>query len=161
MSSASRLFIISRARHVLYVASPSIQNREYLFWNWISIWNVSSVARSLIMARGRHGHFEWIAFDTEQRFFLCQVLQGCLLFLGLDMFFMLPRLRYRTENIYFETEFLSGMSQVLQGHLLWLRVSMSLWVASLWYRLKVFFILKSIFSLNLSQVLQGCLLFLR
>ena len=40
------------------------------------------------------------------------------------MFFMLPRLRYRTENIYFETEFLSGMSQVLQGHLLWLEVGM-------------------------------------
>ena len=38
------------------------------------------------------------------------MLQGCLLFLGLDMFFM--------ETNDFETKFLSGMCQVIQGHLI-------------------------------------------
>ena len=32
----------------------------YWFWNQISLWNVSSASRSLIVARGRHGHF-WVA----------------------------------------------------------------------------------------------------
>ena len=27
--------------------------------NHMSLWNVSSASRSLIVARGRHGHFEW------------------------------------------------------------------------------------------------------
>ena len=49
------------------------------------------------MAIGKHGHFVWLAFDTDQRNFgfkinflfkLCQVLQGCLLFLGLHMSFL-------------------------------------------------------------------------
>ena len=44
------------------------------------------------------GHFfVWVAFDTDQRLLilksgfslnLSQVLQGCLIFLGLDMFFL-------------------------------------------------------------------------
>ena len=46
-------------------------------------------------------HFELLAFDTDQRFFILksifslilrQVLQVCLLFLGLDIFFMVNRL---------------------------------------------------------------------
>ena len=39
--------------------------RIYWFWNQISLWNVWSAPRSLVMASGTHGHFEWLAFDTE------------------------------------------------------------------------------------------------
>ena len=35
----------------------------------MSLWNVSSASRSLIVATGRHGHFEWLLFDTDHRFF--------------------------------------------------------------------------------------------
>ena len=41
---------------------------------------------------------------------LCQVLQGCLLFVGLDMFFMVTRLSYKTKDIDFKTKFLFGIS---------------------------------------------------
>ena len=51
----------------------------------------------------------------------------------------------------FEIKYLYGMYQVLQGHFF-------VWVAfDIDQRL---LILKSVFSLNLSQVLQGCLIFL-
>ena len=33
------------------------------------LWNVSSASGSLTVATGRHGHFVWLAFDTDQRFF--------------------------------------------------------------------------------------------
>ena len=42
---------------------------------------------------------------------LCQVLQGCLLFLGLHMFLMVTRLSYRTKNIDFEIKFFFRMYQ--------------------------------------------------
>ena len=35
----------------------------------MSLWNVSSVSGILIVATGKHGHFVWLAFDTDQRFF--------------------------------------------------------------------------------------------
>ena len=35
----------------------------------MSLWNASSASGSLIVARGRHGHFVWLVFDTDQRFF--------------------------------------------------------------------------------------------
>ena len=58
-------------RHVLYGASPLIQNKGYWFWNQILFWNASKTSslRSFFVASGRHGHFEWLAFDTDQRFF--------------------------------------------------------------------------------------------
>ena len=52
------------------------------------------------------------------RSILCLVLQGCLLFLGLDMLFMVTWLWYRTKDIDSETKFLSVMFQVIQGHLI-------------------------------------------
>ena len=109
----------------------------------MSLWNVSSASRSLIVGRGRHGHFEWwpliqtIGFLILKSIFSlisCQVLQGCLLFVGLDMFSMVTRFWYRTKDIDFETKFFSGMCQVLQGHFLWLGVRMVMLVATLWYR---------------------------
>ena len=121
--SSSKLLIIFRVTHVLYGDSPLIQNKSYWFWNQISLWNVSSASRSLVVARGTHGHFEWLAFDTDQRFFyfkiifslnLRQVLQGCLLFLGLQMSFTMTRLWYRTKDIDFEIKFPFGMCQVHQ-----------------------------------------------
>ena len=60
VSSSSRLLIISRVIRVLNGDSPLIQNKGYWFWNQISLWNVSSASRSLIVAWGRHGHFEWL-----------------------------------------------------------------------------------------------------
>ena len=87
--------------------------------------------------------FEWLVFDTNQRFakmkdtviksvakfefdfeFVSKVLQGCLSFLGLDMFFMVTHLWYVTKDINFEIKLLFAMYQVLQGHLLWLEVCM-------------------------------------
>ena len=68
VSSSSRLLIISSVRNVLYGDSPLIRNKGYWFWNQIFLWNVSSASRSLIVARDSHGHFEWLAFDTDQRF---------------------------------------------------------------------------------------------
>ena len=35
----------------------------------MSLWNVSSASGSLIVATGRHGHFVWLVFDTDQNFF--------------------------------------------------------------------------------------------
>ena len=35
----------------------------------MSLWNVSSASGILIVATGKHGHFVWLAFDTDQRFF--------------------------------------------------------------------------------------------
>ena len=67
-SSASSLLIISKARHILDGDSSLIQSKEYWFWNQTFLWNVSSASTSLFVARGRHGHFEWLAFDTDQRF---------------------------------------------------------------------------------------------
>ena len=32
-------------------------------------WNVSSASGSLIVATGKDGHFVWLAFNTDQRFF--------------------------------------------------------------------------------------------
>ena len=67
----------------------------------MSLLNVSSASGSLTVAIGRQGHFVWLAFETDQRFLilksifplnLCQVIQGCLLFLGLYKFFMVTRL---------------------------------------------------------------------
>ena len=33
------------------------------------LWNVSNASESIIVARGRHGHFLWLAFESDQRFF--------------------------------------------------------------------------------------------
>ena len=64
------------------------------------LWNVSSALGILIVATGKHGQFVELAFDTDQIFLilksifslnLCEILHGCLLFLGLDMFFMVTR----------------------------------------------------------------------
>ena len=68
VSSSSWLLIISRVRNIIYGVSPLIQNEGYWLWNQIFLWNVSSASRSLIVARDSHGHFEWLAFDTDQRF---------------------------------------------------------------------------------------------
>ena len=75
-----------------------------------------------------------LAFNTDQKFsalkinflfeFASKVLQGCLSFLGLDMFFMVTQFWYGTKDITFEIIFLFGMYQVLQGYLLWLEVGM-------------------------------------
>ena len=98
----------------MYDIIKKIQSKGYWFWNQICLWNVSSAS----WPWGSHGHFEWLAFDTNQRFFilksifslnLCQVLQGCVLFLGLDIFFMVTRLWYRTKDIDFETKFFFGI----------------------------------------------------
>ena len=55
--NSSRLFIIYRVKYVLYGDSPLIKNKEYWFWNQISLWNVSSASRSLTVVTGRHGRF--------------------------------------------------------------------------------------------------------
>ena len=55
--NSSRLFIIYRVKHVLYGYSPLIKNKEYWFWNQISLWNVSSAWRSLTVVTGGHGRF--------------------------------------------------------------------------------------------------------
>ena len=57
-------------------------------------------------------------------------------------------------------KFLYEMYQVLQGHLLWLEVGMITLSGCSFNTDQRFLILKSIFSLNLCQVLQVCLLFL-
>ena len=36
----------------------------------MSFWNVSSASGSLVVVRGRHDHFEWLAFDTDQNFLI-------------------------------------------------------------------------------------------
>ena len=69
MSRSLRLLIISRVIHVPCGDSLLIQHKRYWLWKQISLWSVSSASKSLIVARGRHGHFEWLAFDTHQWFF--------------------------------------------------------------------------------------------
>ena len=81
----------------------------------------------LTVDRGRHGHFVWLTFDTDQNFYFkinflcnCQVLQGCLLFLTLDVFFRVTQIWYITKDIDFQTKFLFGMYHLLHSYVLWL-----------------------------------------
>ena len=84
------------------------------------------------MARDKHGHFEWLAFDKDQKLFdfkinfLSEFVSSAsriLFLLVLDKFFMATCLWYRTKDIDFELKFLLETYQVLQGHLLWLEVN--------------------------------------
>ena len=38
------------------------------------LWNVSSTSGILIVATGKHIHFVWLAFDTDQRFLIFDFL---------------------------------------------------------------------------------------
>ena len=35
----------------------------------MSLWNVLSASRFFIVVRSRHGHFQWLAFNTDERLF--------------------------------------------------------------------------------------------
>ena len=67
-SSSSRLLNISWVRLVFFGDLLLIQNKGYYFCNQISLWNVLSALRLLIVAIVRQVHFEWLAFDIAQRF---------------------------------------------------------------------------------------------
>ena len=53
----------------MYDILKKIQSKGYWFWNQICLWNVSSAS----WPWGSHGHFEWLAFYTNQRFFYFKI----------------------------------------------------------------------------------------
>ena len=60
VSSSSRLLIVSRVVHVLNGDSPFIQNQKILILKSNFSFECINASRSLIVARDRHGHFEWL-----------------------------------------------------------------------------------------------------
>ena len=58
VSGASRLLIICRFRHVLYVDSPLIQNKNIYFETKFLFGMHQVLQGHFFVARGRHGHFE-------------------------------------------------------------------------------------------------------
>ena len=51
--------------HSLYVDSSLIQSKECWFWNEAFLWKVSSALTLLIVAKGKHGHFECLALQSK------------------------------------------------------------------------------------------------
>ena len=135
----------------------------------MSLWNVSSASGSLIVAIGRHGHFVWLVFDTDQKFFDFKISFFVESVSSSSRLLIVSRVAHvlngdspfiQNKRYWFWNQiFLSNVS-MLQGHLLWLEVGM---VTLSGYSVNTdqrFFDLKSTFSLNFCQVHQSCLLFL-
>ena len=121
-----------RVRHIFYGDPPLILNKGYWFWTQTFLWKVSSASRSLIVARCRHGHFEWLAFDTHQRLFNFKI-NFIIKFVSSAsrlLFIFIVRqvlhgdsLLIQNKKYCFWNQFFFGKYQVLQCHLLWLEVS--------------------------------------
>ena len=98
----------------------------------MSVWNVSTASRSLIVARGRHGHFEWKPLIESA--FVSSASRSLIISRVRHVFYGDSPLIKNKRYWFWNQISLSGMCKVLQGHFLWLEVRIFILVASLWYR---------------------------